>query len=257
MTQRGIELCPSCGHTDRQRLDRGSRGLCWPCYVKVIETPCEVSDCLRKCVGRYCTVHQRNLRLYGTTHPISFAPLNYCVMEYCYRPRNAHGLCSYHVQIKKRNGTPEHQRQSQIICELCEIKSTVGARGSISNLCSRCQTRIDHVQRTYKLTIDQYKKLFVSQGYRCAICLNVIEFHGIYRVRAVVDHCHTTQKIRGLLCGFCNSGLGQFREQPKNLQRAIEYLLSHQHTPHRPAHPAQGKETATANEGKHDSDNSI
>jgi hypothetical protein len=39
-----------------------------------------------------------------------------------------------------------------------------------------------------------------------------------------VDHCHTTGKIRGLLCNGCNKGLGLFLDSTKLLQNAKEYL---------------------------------
>lgn len=42
--------------------------------------------------------------------------------------------------------------------------------------------------------------------------------------RLVVDHCHTTGKIRGLLCDDCNQGIGHFRDSPDLLRRAADYL---------------------------------
>jgi hypothetical protein len=39
-----------------------------------------------------------------------------------------------------------------------------------------------------------------------------------------LDHCHKTGKHRGFLCHHCNTGLGQFKDNPKFLQEAIEYL---------------------------------
>jgi len=79
----------------------------------------------------------------------------------------------------------------------------------------------DKVQRAkrkhkYGITPEQYDELVVSQTGRCRICEEGVEL--------VIDHDHTTGRVRGLLCGTCNSGLGMFRDRPDILQKAIQYL---------------------------------
>lgn len=41
-----------------------------------------------------------------------------------------------------------------------------------------------------------------------------------------LDHCHETNDIRGLLCGNCNTGIGQMKDDVDKLQKAIDYLKS-------------------------------
>lgn len=68
----------------------------------------------------------------------------------------------------------------------------------------------------YGLTELAYTTLLESQGGGCAIC------RGDFRLS--VDHCHVTGKIRGILCGHCNRGLGGFRDNPDLVLGALNYL---------------------------------
>lgn len=72
----------------------------------------------------------------------------------------------------------------------------------------------------FGITIDQYNAMEVEQNYICAIC-NRKDKCGR---SLAVDHCHSTGKIRGLLCTDCNTALGLFNDSPGSLNRAIEYL---------------------------------
>lgn len=68
----------------------------------------------------------------------------------------------------------------------------------------------------YNLSYFEYKELLEKQNSTCAICNKVDKL--------VVDHCHSTLKVRGLLCNNCNLGLGQFKESPELLNKALNYL---------------------------------
>lgn len=59
-----------------------------------------------------------------------------------------------------------------------------------------------------------------AQNGRCLIC-------GEGSRRLEIDHCHTTGRVRGLLCIYCNTGLGRFKDNPALLARAIAYLTDH------------------------------
>ena len=63
-----------------------------------------------------------------------------------------------------------------------------------------------HLRTTYGLSLDDYEALSEAQGYRCAIC------DGNWVGRLVVDHCHKTQRVQGLLCNACNRGLGMLKD---------------------------------------------
>ena len=81
----------------------------------------------------------------------------------------------------------------------------------------------------YNITPQEYETKLASQDYKCAIC-NKDANDNIRRGKVeplYIDHCHTTKKLRDLLCHQCNSGLGQFKDNTEILQKAIDYLRKH------------------------------
>ena len=64
------------------------------------------------------------------------------------------------------------------------------------------------------------KELTKKQDSLRAICDS--QFN--YKRKRVLDHCHLTGQIRGLLCYNCNLGLGMFKDDCAVLYRAIVYL---------------------------------
>lgn len=76
----------------------------------------------------------------------------------------------------------------------------------------------------YKITVSEYEAMFEKQGGVCAICKGPPRGSGAKSGRLVVDHCHTTNRFRGLLCGPCNSGIGHLQDSPSLLRSATQYL---------------------------------
>ena len=83
-------------------------------------------------------------------------------------------------------------------CKTCSLKRQKGAAPSWTGL-SR----------------EHYQK-YVREG-KCHICNQ-------NKPRMAVDHCHTTQAKRGVLCLHCNRGLGMFFDNPEFLEAAAKYL---------------------------------
>jgi len=92
-------------------------------------------------------------------------------------------------------------------------------------------------QRARRLKIDPFVayELWNAQEGRCALCGGTEG--GYHRAstgkrkspevdgpKLHLDHCHRTGKIRGWLCGDCNTALGRFGDDPARLAAAISYL---------------------------------
>lgn len=75
-----------------------------------------------------------------------------------------------------------------------------------------------HQLARYGLTEEAYAQLVDEQEGCCAIC-------GVYLgFLLFVDHDHTTEKVRGLLCKSCNSGIGLLGDTIAGVLSALRYL---------------------------------
>ena len=77
----------------------------------------------------------------------------------------------------------------------------------------------ERLKRAYGITLAEYQQMLEIQDGRCKIC-------GKKPGKRMldVDHCHKTNKVRGLLCSKCNIGLGQFNDSLGLLLEAALYL---------------------------------
>jgi hypothetical protein len=71
----------------------------------------------------------------------------------------------------------------------------------------------------YGLTVEQYEAMENEIDGLCPLCFR--------SQRLVVDHCHGSGKVRGLICRTCNTGIGLLRDSPGVLARAAHYLAAH------------------------------
>lgn len=107
------------------------------------------------------------------------------------------------------------------LCKSCSYKRTKAWKQANPKMWER-SARKSHLQKQYGLSVEDYEALLAQQRGKCAICGS--EPGDSRGFRPHVDHCHETGRVRGILCGRCNIGLGSFRDDPNLLCAAISYL---------------------------------
>lgn len=74
----------------------------------------------------------------------------------------------------------------------------------------------------FGITLDYYYELKNRQNNKCAIC-HETPHPG---KTLVVDHCHASKVVRGLLCHKCNTGIGMLGDSYKRIVSASKYIKS-------------------------------
>jgi hypothetical protein len=93
----------------------------------------------------------------------------------------------------------------------------------VSLLKRRKWTREWRRRREFGLEPEDMNVLIERQENRCAICKRRFDESSM-RTSPRVDHDHKTGKVRGLLCGTCNSAIGFLDDSEVLLKRALAYL---------------------------------
>lgn len=129
------------------------------------------------------------------------------------------------------------------ICKICKIEKDISDFYTGRKDCKDCknakarQWRKDNPEnvarhkerhkwylkeRRYGVTQEQYELMLKEQNNRCKLCDN--KFKNTKETH--IDHCHNSNKVRGLLCNSCNLALGQFNDDIELMENAIEYLVN-------------------------------
>ena len=136
-----------------------------------------------------------------------------------------------------QNPTPE---RIDLECAFCGVRfSPLRRCGPVPKFCARgCREKAYRSRLSFRDRSmakirrrgspgDEFDRLMSEQDGRCRICQIQIGLGGLSGDALCVDHCHTTGEFRGLICGRCNTGLGQFRDNTDHLLAAAYYLLRH------------------------------
>lgn len=107
-----------------------------------------------------------------------------------------------------------------------EAKIAEARRGYPKGYCSDCRKewkKNRNFQTRYGIGIQEYEHMLLHQDRKCIIC-----HYPLTPDKTVVDHCHKTGKVRGLLCKHCNSAIGFLKEDIGTALRAIQYIYEHE-----------------------------
>lgn len=80
------------------------------------------------------------------------------------------------------------------------------------------------LQYRYKITLAEYNRMLKSQKSKCAICGKAHD--PAPKKKLHVDHCHTTDKVRGLLCARCNGFMGTVDINPLVVGELVKYIIN-------------------------------
>ena len=113
------------------------------------------------------------------------------------------------------------------ICRVCEKIESEQYRTEFkaNNLTAYRNMQKNHHLSKYGLSLEDYGHILKRQGGKCAICgRDEIAPNRKYKY-FFVDHNHKTGEVRGLLCYWCNTGLGMFGDSSDILQKVIAYTV--------------------------------
>lgn len=95
-------------------------------------------------------------------------------------------------RLKMKKWRLENKDRWKEVCRKAHLKNP-----SIRRNCN--------LRHRFGIVQSDYERMFKEQDGRCGIC-------EIFGISLVVDHCHTSKKVRGLLCIRCNTKLGFYEE---------------------------------------------
>lgn len=243
-------LCPACYY----RAQRNGT----PDYTKV-RKPCTINSCTSLSVAKgLCDMHYRRHQKYGVAEGEQFVRLGHIEhhplkgSHRWFKSRTKGGIVpewedfwvfaaavggrpgAKYTLRKKRNAEPLGPDNFEWVAPAIEATmEQLGGKAGYARAYRAANPerfKVYDLKRNYGVSAEDYKNLLSGQGGACAICSQpetaLDPKTGAARAMAV-DHCHTSGKVRALLCSKCNTGLGSFNDDPARLTAAIAYLRQH------------------------------
>jgi len=138
----------------------------------------------------------------------------------CSKCGETKSLFAFHKRPESKDGRRKD-------CKLCNAMAKAKRWAELDEKERQRRNKKLRLKYQYGISPEEYDELVKNQDGKCYLCGIEENYNGkpLY-----VDHCHTSGKIRKLLCQHCNSGLGMFRDNPELLEKAAEYVREHGRT---------------------------
>ena len=186
----------------------------------------------------WCKAHYMRIRRHGDPGPADLLRKKQGKCQHpsgeCERPAYQHGYCSMHLTrlYKKGNlGPAKAIRRCKIVhdpvpegmkfCRECETTQPIenfhtqnSSPDKKQSVCKACQS-LQNFARNTGYDISELR-LFKESSNACEICGTNEDL--------VIDHCHKTNGLRGILCGKCNTGIGMLGDDIETVKKALQYL---------------------------------
>jgi len=190
---------------------------------------CRCPEC-RAAVARYNNARQKAMRA-GTWEPTGKAKpvLRQCIGPGCNRlaKYSTKPLCGGHLQQHQAGKPLTALRRKDFpiengekVCSICLHRKPIGEfhrkKETVVAGCKACLSIYTRARR-YGVSFDEMAAMIGSGT--CDSCGDPVAGLGLH-----IDHCHDTGKVRGVLCGPCNTALGCVRDDVERLRHLVAYL---------------------------------
>lgn len=180
---------------------------------------CSIPECKKKHAAHgYCWSHFGRFKRHGDPLVVKREFVRrspFCTKEGCEDKHYAVGLCEKHYlesEIRRKN-VQKYNRSER-------------ARSARLRHGATEKRRDTFLKSRYGISLSEFNAMLETQGGGCGICHSKTAGR---KGTFIVDHCHSTGKIRGILCHKCNAGLGMFKDSREFLTSASDYLEKNGH----------------------------
>ena len=139
----------------------------------------------------------------------------------------AKGLCNACYQKQWERGADRWPKEIERKRQYREMnRDSVNAKSRSRRANNRGKGRDYWLRSNYGLTLEEYNILHDAQGGLCVVCYRPETRRGRDNktLPLVVDHSHTSNRFRGLLCHACNVSLGLLDENPDRMRALAVYI---------------------------------